>query len=76
MGRDVANECDVRDEANDLYNLSEDPRIEFIHYTFNNLSFTLKQILCSFYSFYLILYNTQYQNNILGFREQAENLKN
>ena len=54
MGRDVPNECDVRDEANDLYNLSEDPRIEFIHYTLNNLSFTLvfhdlKQILCSFY---------------------------
>ena len=41
MGRDVANECDVRDEANDLYNLSEDPRIELIHYTLNNLYFTL-----------------------------------
>ena len=41
MGRDVPNECDVRDEANDLYNLSEDPRIEFKHYTLNNLHFTL-----------------------------------
>ena len=56
MGRDVPNECDVRDEANDLYNLSEDPRIEFVHYTLNNLSFTLvfqdlKQYCLVFFNF-------------------------